>query len=160
MHLTGVQLINPLLDHPSLQSENVRLSHLTVSHRGAVKAPSSDAVDIDVCPCITNCNISVNDDAIALKGARDPMQTSWKRTVPTTTSSRIVPSASSRRSPAAVNRYTIGMYTPFTCGPGGKAPLVENASRHPAELRIYSCGRYHCQRFPIHQALDILRSTG
>ena len=35
---------------------------------------SSDAIDLDVCKdvLITNCNISVNDDAIALKGGKGP----------------------------------------------------------------------------------------
>ena len=39
-----------------------------------MKAPSSDAVDIDVCSDvhIKNCYISVNDDAIALKGGKGP----------------------------------------------------------------------------------------
>ena len=35
---------------------------------------SSDSIDLDVCKdvLITNCNISVNDDAIALKGGKGP----------------------------------------------------------------------------------------
>ena len=39
-----------------------------------VLAPSSDAIDLDVCNdvLITNCNISVNDDAIAFKGGKGP----------------------------------------------------------------------------------------
>jgi polygalacturonase len=39
-----------------------------------VKAPSTDAVDIDVCSnfLIKGCNLSVNDDAIALKGGKGP----------------------------------------------------------------------------------------
>ena len=39
-----------------------------------VKAPSSDAIDIDVCSkvLVKGCRISVNDDAIALKGGKGP----------------------------------------------------------------------------------------
>lgn len=38
-----------------------------------VKAPSTDAVDLDVCNnvLIKNCYMSVNDDAVALKGGKD-----------------------------------------------------------------------------------------
>lgn len=38
-----------------------------------VKAPSTDAVDLDVCNnvLIKNCYMSVNDDAVALKGEKD-----------------------------------------------------------------------------------------
>jgi polygalacturonase len=39
-----------------------------------VPAPSSDGVDIDVCKNVTvrNCNISVNDDAVCVKGGKGP----------------------------------------------------------------------------------------
>lgn len=39
-----------------------------------VKAPSSDAIDIDVCRdvLVKNCYMSVNDDAVALKGGKGP----------------------------------------------------------------------------------------
>jgi polygalacturonase len=39
-----------------------------------VKAPSTDAIDIDACSnvLIKNCYMSVNDDAIALKGGKGP----------------------------------------------------------------------------------------
>ncbi len=76
VHLTGVRLINsPFWTTHLYKSENVRLSDLTIfAPREPVKAPSSDAVDIDVCTNvhITQCNISVNDDAIALKGGKGP----------------------------------------------------------------------------------------
>ena len=76
VHLTGVRLINsPFWTTHLYKSEHVRLSGLTIfAPREPVKAPSSDAVDIDVCTNvhITNCNISVNDDAIALKGGKGP----------------------------------------------------------------------------------------
>ncbi|HBG58633.1 rhamnogalacturonidase [Proteiniphilum sp. UBA1028] len=76
VHLTGVRLINsPFWTTHLYKSENVRLSGLTIfAPREPVKAPSSDAVDIDVCTNvhITGCKISVNDDAIALKGGKGP----------------------------------------------------------------------------------------
>ena len=76
VHLTGVRLINsPFWTTHLYKSENVRLSDLYIfAPREPVKAPSSDAVDIDVCTNvhITNCYISVNDDAIALKGGKGP----------------------------------------------------------------------------------------
>ena len=39
-----------------------------------VKAPSTDAIDIDACSdvLINGCNISVNDDAVVLKGGKGP----------------------------------------------------------------------------------------
>lgn len=45
-----------------------------------VKAPSTDAIDLDVCNnvLIKNCYMSVNDDAIALKGGKGP----WADQVP------------------------------------------------------------------------------
>ena len=76
VHLTGVRLINsPFWTTHLYKSENVRLSNLEIfAPREPVKAPSSDAVDIDACTNvhITHCNISVNDDAIALKGGKGP----------------------------------------------------------------------------------------
>lgn len=44
------------------------------SPREPVKAPSTDAIDIDACSnfVIRNCYMSVNDDAIALKGGKGP----------------------------------------------------------------------------------------
>lgn len=44
------------------------------SPRMPVKAPSTDAIDIDVCSdvLIKDCYISVNDDAVALKGGKGP----------------------------------------------------------------------------------------
>lgn len=45
-----------------------------VSPAAPVKAPSTDAIDIDVCTnvLIKGCYLSVNDDAIALKGGKGP----------------------------------------------------------------------------------------
>lgn len=55
------------------KSEYVKLLDLTITSPAApVKAPSSDAVDIDACNnfLIKGCYMSVNDDAVALKGGK------------------------------------------------------------------------------------------
>jgi len=55
--------------------ENVKLLNLRItSPKAPVKAPSTDAVDLDVCKnvLIKNCYMSVNDDAVALKGGKGP----------------------------------------------------------------------------------------
>ncbi|MEN9929532.1 MAG: hypothetical protein RLZZ231_1453, partial [Bacteroidota bacterium] len=54
---------------------NVKLLDLYIySPHVGVKAPSTDAVDIDVCSnfLVKGCFMSVNDDAIALKGGKGP----------------------------------------------------------------------------------------
>lgn len=55
--------------------ENVKLLRLYIySPASPVKAPSTDAIDIDVCKnvLVKHCYMSVNDDAIALKGGKGP----------------------------------------------------------------------------------------
>ena len=55
--------------------ENVKLLRLYIfSPEKPVKAPSTDAIDIDVCKnvLVKHCYMSVNDDAIALKGGKGP----------------------------------------------------------------------------------------
>lgn len=55
--------------------ENVKLLNLHItSPKEPVKAPSTDAIDLDVCKnvLVKNCYMSVNDDAIALKGGKGP----------------------------------------------------------------------------------------
>lgn len=55
--------------------EYVKLLNLHItSPASPVKAPSTDAVDLDVCNnvLIKNCYMSVNDDAVALKGGKGP----------------------------------------------------------------------------------------
>ena len=57
------------------KSENVKLLNLHISSpKAPVRAPSTDAVDIDGCKnfLIKNCYLSVNDDAVALKGGKGP----------------------------------------------------------------------------------------
>jgi polygalacturonase len=57
------------------QCNNVKILdlHITSPHE-PVKAPSTDAIDIDVCTnmLIKGCYMAVNDDAIALKGGKGP----------------------------------------------------------------------------------------
>lgn len=50
------------------------------SPSGAIKAPSTDALDIDVCTdvLIKDCYFAVNDDSVVLKGGRGP----WADTLP------------------------------------------------------------------------------
>ena len=53
----------------------VKFLNLTIlSPAEPVKAPSTDAIDIDVCSdvLIKNCYMSVNDDAVVLKGGKGP----------------------------------------------------------------------------------------
>lgn len=74
--LSGVRLINsPFWTTHFYKCENVKLLNLYIySPQEPVKAPSSDAVDIDACTNfhIKNCYISVNDDGVALKGGKGP----------------------------------------------------------------------------------------
>ncbi len=76
VQLSGVKLINsPFWTTHLYKCENVKLLNLYIySPKEPVKAPSTDAVDIDVCTNvhIKNCYLSVNDDAVALKGGKGP----------------------------------------------------------------------------------------
>lgn len=77
VQISGVTLINsPFWTTHFYKCENVKLLNLTIfSPATPVKAPSTDAIDIDVCTnmLVNNCNISVNDDAVALKGGKGPL---------------------------------------------------------------------------------------
>ena len=76
VQLEGVSLINsPFWTTHLYQCNRVKLTGLYIFAPAApVKAPSSDAIDIDVCTDVhvTDCYFSVNDDAIALKGGKGP----------------------------------------------------------------------------------------
>ena len=83
-HVTihGLRLQNsPFWTTHLYKSDHVRLSGLRItSPLQPVKAPSTDAIDIDACTDVhvTRCYMAVNDDAIALKGGKG----SWADTAP------------------------------------------------------------------------------
>lgn len=76
VQLSGVRLENsPFWTTHLYRCENVKLLNLSIfAPHSPVKAPSSDAIDIDVCKnvLVKGCYMSVNDDAIALKGGKGP----------------------------------------------------------------------------------------
>lgn len=76
VQLSDVTLMNsPFWTTHFYKCEYVKLLNLIItSPASPVKAPSTDAVDIDVCSnfLIKNCYMSVNDDAVALKGGKGP----------------------------------------------------------------------------------------
>lgn len=76
VQLSDVRLVNsPFWTTHLYKCENVKLLNLYIySPKEPVRAPSTDGVDIDVCTNvhIKNCYLSVNDDAVALKGGKGP----------------------------------------------------------------------------------------
>ena len=76
VQLESVHLINsPFWTTHLYQCNRVKLVNLHIfAPATPVKAPSSDAIDIDVCTDVhvKGCYFSVNDDAIALKGGKGP----------------------------------------------------------------------------------------
>lgn len=76
VQLSGVRLENsPFWTTHLYRCENVKLLNLSIfAPHSPVKAPSSDAIDIDVCKnvLVKGCYMSVNDDAIALKSGKGP----------------------------------------------------------------------------------------
>lgn len=76
VQVSGIRLINsPFWTSHYYKCENVKLLNLHIfAPKAPVKAPSSDAIDLDVCRnvLIKNCYMSVNDDAVALKGGKGP----------------------------------------------------------------------------------------
>ncbi|MBB4044245.1 polygalacturonase [Bacteroides reticulotermitis] len=76
VQLEGVRLMNsPFWTTHLYKCEHVKLLNLHISSpKAPVKAPSTDAIDLDACRniLIKNCYMSVNDDAVALKGGKGP----------------------------------------------------------------------------------------
>lgn len=76
VQLSGVKLMNsPFWTTHLYKCNRVKLLGLHISSPAApVKAPSTDAIDIDVCNniLVKDCYLSVNDDAVALKGGKGP----------------------------------------------------------------------------------------
>jgi len=76
VQVSGLHLMNsPFWTTHFYKCENVKLLNLDItSPSKPVRAPSTDAVDIDVCTnfLIKNCYMNVNDDAVALKGGKGP----------------------------------------------------------------------------------------
>lgn len=76
VRIEGVSIKNsPFWSTHYYKCSNVKLLNLRItSPAKPVKAPSTDAVDIDACEnfLIKGCYMSVNDDAIALKGGKGP----------------------------------------------------------------------------------------
>lgn len=83
IELSGVRLENsPFWTTHLYRCENAKLIGLDIfAPASPVKAPSSDAVDMDVCRnvLISGCNVSVNDDAFVFKGGKGPDAENDKR---------------------------------------------------------------------------------
>ena len=76
VQLSGVRLVNsPFWTTHLYKCQRVKLLNLHIfSPAEPVKAPSTDAIDIDACTdvLVKGCYMSVNDDAVALKGGKGP----------------------------------------------------------------------------------------
>jgi polygalacturonase len=76
VQLSGVKLMNsPFWTTHLYKCEYAKLLNLNItSPFSPIKAPSTDAIDLDVCNhiLVKGCYMSVNDDAIALKGGKGP----------------------------------------------------------------------------------------
>lgn len=76
LKISGVKLHNSGFWTTHLyQCNNVLIENCDIrSPFKPIKAPSTDGIDIDVCKRVTirNCTISVNDDAVCIKGGKGP----------------------------------------------------------------------------------------
>ena len=76
VQIEGISLQNsPFWTTHIYNSKNVKLLHLHIySPAKPVKAPSTDAIDLDVVKnvLVKGCYMSVNDDAVAIKGGKGP----------------------------------------------------------------------------------------
>lgn len=77
IQVSDVKIVNsPFWTTHYYKCENVKLLNLYIaSPKAPVKAPSTDAIDLDVCKnvLIKGCYMSVNDDGVALKGGKGPL---------------------------------------------------------------------------------------
>lgn len=84
VQIEGVHLQNsPFWTTHIYNSENVKLLRLYIySPAKPVKAPSTDAIDLDVVKniLVKDCYMSVNDDAVAIKGGKGPYADYWRNT--------------------------------------------------------------------------------
>lgn len=82
VQIDGVKLQNSAFWTTHIyNSENVKLLRLRITSPAApVKAPSTDAIDLDVVKnvLVKHCYMSVNDDAVAIKGGKGPYADHWK----------------------------------------------------------------------------------
>lgn len=82
VQIDGVKLQNSAFWTTHIYNgENVKLLRLHISSPAKpVKAPSTDAIDLDVVKnvLVKNCYMSVNDDAIAIKGGKGPYADYWR----------------------------------------------------------------------------------
>lgn len=86
VQIEGVHLQNsPFWTTHIYNSENVKLLRLYIySPAKPVKAPSTDAIDLDVVKniLVKDCYMSVNDDAIAIKGGKGPYADAFRTQYP------------------------------------------------------------------------------
>jgi len=86
VQIEGVCLQNsPFWTTHIYNSENVKLLRLHIySPDKPVKAPSTDAIDLDVVRnvLVKNCYMSVNDDAVAMKGGKGPYADAFRTQYP------------------------------------------------------------------------------
>ncbi len=84
VQIDGVKLQNSAFWTTHIyNSENVKLLRLHIySPAKPVKAPSTDAIDLDVVKniLVKDCYMSVNDDAVAIKGGKGPYADYWRNT--------------------------------------------------------------------------------
>lgn len=82
VQIDGVKLQNSAFWTTHIyNSENVKLLRLHIySPAKPVKAPSTDAIDLDVVKnvLVKDCYMSVNDDAVAIKGGKGPYADYWR----------------------------------------------------------------------------------
>ena len=145
VQISGVRLINsPFWTTHIYKCNNVKLLNLYIfSPAAPVKAPSTDAIDIDVCNnvLVKNCYLSVNDDAIALKGGKGPWADKDSNNGSNTNiiiedcTYGFCHSALTCGSESIHNRNII--LRRCTINQASRLLWLKNACRHSSELRVY-----------------------